>query len=405
MQPETSISPPEPSLQPSRHRSPSVASSSFSPSPNRYGRSSRSQSTTRRFLLPRGRRGSSASSKSPGPPIGGSSGAGVEDFKAVLRTDDEERRGRSRGRRAGVEGRARAAAVQAFGDSAQQRRYDWVMGRLPPLVKHFLGWREHEGAGTGGGKPWLPILNHVSPQVESYLLAFVASLLGISSLLLLFDKSGFLQLQYEGDEKVLVIGSMGASLSHAASTRFSLFLLAYLLPLFSSFSLTGAAVVLLYSLPLAPPSQPRPVLLGQLVSSLIGCSISRLFSLAGPAQYSLYFSSTYADGGHVVWIAGALATSLSLAAMKATSSVHPPGGATALLSCTSKGVAKLGFLLVPTVLISSSILLLIALFLTNLTRLHYPVYCIRANNQVQINPHPTRLPLNVKASNQKSGRS
>lgn len=45
-------------------------------------------------------------------------------------------------------------------------------------------------------------------QVESYLLAFVASLLGISSLLLLFDKTGFLQLQYEGDEKVVVIGSV-----------------------------------------------------------------------------------------------------------------------------------------------------------------------------------------------------
>lgn len=36
--------------------------------------------------------------------------------------------------------------------------------------------------------------------------------------------------------------------------------------------------------------------------------------------------------------------------------MHPPGGATALLSCSSKGVAKLGFLLVPIVLLSALIL-------------------------------------------------
>ena len=107
---------------------------------------------------------------------------------------------------------------------------------------------------------------------------------------------------------------MGASVFLcAASTR--RFYSSSCLP-FPSIPPTGAAVVLLYSLPLAPPSQPRPLLLGQVVSSIIGCSISRLFSLAGPTQYSLYFSSEYADGGAVVWIAGALATSLSLAAMK-----------------------------------------------------------------------------------------
>lgn len=47
--------------------------------------------------------------------------------------------------------------------------------------------------------------------MESYLLSFVASLVGIASLLLLFDKTEFLQLRYEGDEKVLVIGSVSNS--------------------------------------------------------------------------------------------------------------------------------------------------------------------------------------------------
>lgn len=151
----------------------------------------------------------------------------------------------------------------------------------------------------------------------------------------------------------------------------------------------GATIVLLYSLPFSPASQPRSVLLGHLVSSLIGCSVSRLFTLAGPSHYNLYLTTSYPDGGSIVWIAGGLATSLALFpkvcrliftfetsvfalsrlflpshllllfilhSFQATKSVHPPGGATALLSCSSKGVAKLGFLLVPIVLISALIL-------------------------------------------------
>jgi hypothetical protein len=53
---------------------------------------------------------------------------------------------------------------------------------------------------------------HPSSQVETYLLAFVASLVGISSLLLLFSKTSFLQRQgfKAEDDKVLVIGSVSA---------------------------------------------------------------------------------------------------------------------------------------------------------------------------------------------------
>jgi hypothetical protein len=150
----------------SQHRSHSVASSSVSsPSPSGYGQSSRSKSSTR-FLLPRGRRASSSSSKSPGSP---QTGPRAEEFGLGISTDNDEQRGRLRGRVGGREKGAkssRAASVQAFGDAAQQKRYDWVMGKLHPIVKHFLGWREKEGVTTGGGKAFLPVLNRVSPGVS-----------------------------------------------------------------------------------------------------------------------------------------------------------------------------------------------------------------------------------------------
>lgn len=51
----------------------------------------------------------------------------------------------------------------------------------------------------------------MSPQLEGYILAVVASLLGICGLLLLFSKTNFLQEELmEGEEKVLIVGSVRA---------------------------------------------------------------------------------------------------------------------------------------------------------------------------------------------------
>lgn len=73
----------------------------------------------------------------------------------------------------------------------------------------------------------------------------------------------------------------------------------------------GASAVLLFATPHSPLAQPWPVAGGHLISALIGVTCAKL--VADP------------------WVAAALAVSLSILAMHYTRSLHPPGGATALL--------------------------------------------------------------------------
>jgi CBS-domain-containing membrane protein len=92
----------------------------------------------------------------------------------------------------------------------------------------------------------------------------------------------------------------------------------------------GASAVLLFATPHSALSQPWPVLGGHLISAFIGITCAKL--LANP----LY--------------AGALAVSLSIAAMHYLRCLHPPGGATALVSVVGgEPVRALGywFLLTP----------------------------------------------------------
>jgi len=75
----------------------------------------------------------------------------------------------------------------------------------------------------------------------------------------------------------------------------------------------GASAVLVYGVPQAPFSQPRNLIGGHCISALIGMTI---FFLLG-------------DQGMV---ACPLAVCLSIFAMQLTDTVHPPGGATALIA-------------------------------------------------------------------------
>ena len=119
----------------------------------------------------------------------------------------------------------------------------------------------------------------------------------------------------------------------------------------------GASAVLLYGAPASPLSQPRNLLGGHIVSALVGVACWQIFS-------------------SVPGLAQALAVATAIAAMHLTRTLHPPGGATALI-CTlgSPEVHKLGFwfALVPATL-GPLILLLIALLVNNLpASRRYPV--------------------------------
>ena len=83
--------------------------------------------------------------------------------------------------------------------------------------------------------------------------------------------------------------------------------------------------------------------------------------------------------GKFIWIAAAFAVSLAIAAMLITKTLHPPGGATALIAVIGgDAVHKLSFFyaIIPAGL-GAIILLIIALLVNNLSKdRRYPEYWI-----------------------------
>lgn len=74
----------------------------------------------------------------------------------------------------------------------------------------------------------------------------------------------------------------------------------------------GASAVLLFAVPHSPLTQPWPLVGGTVISASIAVTCAKLIP--------------------DIWLAGAVAVSLSIFAMHVTHSLHPPGGAIALLA-------------------------------------------------------------------------
>lgn len=112
----------------------------------------------------------------------------------------------------------------------------------------------------------------------------------------------------------------------------------------------GASCVLVYGVIQSPLAQPRNLVGGHLVSAIIGVTIQKLLP-------------------DLIWVAAPLAVSLSIVFMQITKTLHPPGGATALIAVTgSAEIKNLGyFYVISPVLSGALILLLIALIFNNLT--------------------------------------
>jgi CBS domain-containing membrane protein len=112
----------------------------------------------------------------------------------------------------------------------------------------------------------------------------------------------------------------------------------------------GASSVLVYGSIQSPLAQPRNLIGGHVVSALIGVSVYHLVP-------------------DIIWINAPLAVSLSIVAMQITKTLHPPGGATALIAVIgSEKIKTLGFLYVISPVLSGSlILLVVALIFNNIT--------------------------------------
>lgn len=77
----------------------------------------------------------------------------------------------------------------------------------------------------------------------------------------------------------------------------------------------GASSVLIYGNIGSPLAQPKNLFLGHLISAFVGVTAYKLI-------------------GNYIWIAAPLAVSTSIIAMQMAKSLHPPGGATALIAVT-----------------------------------------------------------------------
>jgi CBS-domain-containing membrane protein len=122
----------------------------------------------------------------------------------------------------------------------------------------------------------------------------------------------------------------------------------------------GASAVLVYGAIKSPLAQPRNLIGGHVLSGLTGVACYNLF-------------------GNIVWLAAAMAVSLAIVVMLATKTLHPPGGATALIAVIGGAkIHNLGFLyaLIPAGT-GALMLLVIALLVNNLSRSRkYPEYWI-----------------------------
>lgn len=127
----------------------------------------------------------------------------------------------------------------------------------------------------------------------------------------------------------------------------------------------GASAVLIYDSIDSPLAQPRNVVGGQVISALVGVSIFKLFRLGGEENY---YEPAAAAG----------AVSVAIVCMDLTKTLHPPGGATALIAVISDNdvIRDIGYLyVVYPVGLGVTIMLSLAILLNNIVGTRsYPKY-------------------------------
>lgn len=119
----------------------------------------------------------------------------------------------------------------------------------------------------------------------------------------------------------------------------------------------GASCVLIYGAIQSPLAQPRNLVGGHLISALIGVTVYKFLP-------------------DILWLTAPLAVSLSIVFMQYTKTLHPPGGATALIAVIgSEKIKSLGYVYAfSPVLTGTLILLAVALVFNNMTpHRKYPV--------------------------------
>jgi CBS-domain-containing membrane protein len=112
----------------------------------------------------------------------------------------------------------------------------------------------------------------------------------------------------------------------------------------------GASSVLIYGAIQSPLAQPRNLVGGHVLSAIVGVTVYRLLP-------------------DIIWLTAPLAVALSIVLMQVTKTLHPPGGATALIAVTgSPKILALGYMYVLSPVLSGCLILLaVALLFNNIT--------------------------------------
>jgi CBS-domain-containing membrane protein len=133
-------------------------------------------------------------------------------------------------------------------------------------------------------------------------------------------------------------------LSYLESIRFSGTDIVFLIGSF------GASSVLVYGIIQSPFSQPRNLIGGHVISAIIGVTVNQLVP-------------------DIIWLSAPLAVSLSIIFMQITKTLHPPGGATALIAVTGSAQIKdLGYMYVLSPVLDGVLILFVtALIFNNMT--------------------------------------
>ncbi|ACT93726.1 HPP family protein [Dyadobacter fermentans DSM 18053] len=118
----------------------------------------------------------------------------------------------------------------------------------------------------------------------------------------------------------------------------------------------GASSVLIYGIVNSPLAQPRNLIGGHVICALVGVTVHKIIP------------------DHI-WLSSAFAVSISIVLMQVTKTLHPPGGATALIAnIGSEKIKALGYMYVLNPVLSGVLVLLFVAVMVNRFAAHrkYP---------------------------------
>ncbi|TNY21713.1 HPP family-domain-containing protein [Rhodotorula diobovata] len=256
--------------------------------------------------------------------------------------------------------------VTLEGGGAPRAKGIWLVR----LARHFVGIRDRRYFPT----PLVRPLRHLSPTTEGYVLGFLGSF-----------------------PSILIACGISLGLSTIPSSAFSA------TPL--TVGSLGATAVLLYAIPEGPLSQPRNLVGGHLLCAVTGAVISQLFSLSSRFDIDEAIDNEVAMQGswqHLNPVAAALAVGIAVFGMQITGTVHPPGGATALIASYIRTTSQ-RWTYVLDVFLSVSAMGVWAMVVGNIGRRRYPAYWWTPNPPPAPDPEPS-IPVPISPKKQPSER-